>query len=324
MVHDVGIHGHGYPNRRYHPPIMPMTNRFARPLAGACLLAAPLALTSSAHAAVTIVVQHGKSPPSTIYADGNHLRMDMNHESGPVGAKPGAPLGTGFVVIDATARKMMMVNDRDKTYTELTEEDMKRAKAQMQAMRGQLAERMKNATPEQRARLESMMGPAGAQGLKDGKPHEWKFEALGEKKTVNGFACQMYRGLLDGKPHEEDCISPWSAGLVKRSEFAGLEKFGESINADLGVEGGAGGMPLFHQYPGFPISRVVLDAAGARGEEQQVKSIKSGALAPALFAPPAGYVERKKPEGMMGHLPAGKPPGAPGAAPAPGAVAPRP
>jgi len=173
---------------------------------------------------------------------------------------------------------------------------------------------MKTATPEQRARLEAMMGPAGAQALKDPKPHEWKFEPLGEKKTVNGFACQMYRGLLDGKPHEEDCISPWSAGLVKRSEFAGLEKFGESINADLGVENG---MPLFHQYPGFPISRVVLDAAGARGEEQQVKSIKPGALAPGLFAPPAGYTQRKPFEGRLGALPAGKPPGAPGAAPTP-------
>ena len=291
-----------------------MTNRFTRPLAGACLLAAPLAFTGAAHAAVTIVVQHGTSPPSTIYADGNRLRMDLNHETGAPAAKPGEPRGTGFVVIDAGTRKMMMVNDRDKTYTELTEEDMKRAKAQMQGLRGQLAERMKNATPEQRARMEAMMGPAGAAQLNDQKPHEWKFEALGEKKTINGFACQMYRGLLDGKPHEEDCISPWSAGLVKRSEFAGLEKFGESINQDLGIGPGAGGMPLFHQYPGFPISRVVLDAAGARGEEQQVKSIKPGALAPGLFAPPAGYTQRKPLEGMAGHPPAGKPPGA---APAP-------
>jgi len=257
------------------------------------------------------VVQHGKNPPSTIYADGDRLRMDLNHEAGPANANPAtgksaAPKATGFVVIDAAARKMMMVNDRDKSYTAMTEEDMKRAKAQIKAMRGQLAERMKNATPEQRARFESMMGPAGAQD--DQKPHEWKFEAMGEKKTINGFACQMYRGLLDGKPHEEDCISPWSAGLVKRSEFAGLEKFGESINQELGV--GAGAMPLFHQYPGFPISRVVLDASGARGEEQQVKSIKQGGLAPGLFAPPAGYTERKKPEmGMMGRRPDGQKPG---------------
>jgi hypothetical protein len=191
---------------------------------------------------------------------------------------------------------MMMVNDRDKTYTELTEEDMKRAKVQMQAMRSQLAERMKNATPEQRARFEGMLGAGGAQQLNDQKPHEWKFEPLGEKKTVNGFACQTYRVFLDGKPHEEDCISPWSAGLMKRSDFAGLEKFGESINQDLGVGRGGGAMPLFHHYPGFPISRAVLDANGARGEEQQVKSIKQGPLAPGLFAPPAGYTERKKPE----------------------------
>lgn len=303
---------------------MPMTKRFAPTIAGASLLAAPLLLAPAvAHGAVTIVVQRGKNEPSTIYADGDHLRMDLNHDTAPTPAKPGGPRGSGFIVIDAAARKMMMVNDRDKSYTQLTEEDMKRAKLQMKAMREQLAERMKNATPAQRAQMEAMMGPAAAQQLGEPKPQEWKFEALGEKKSVNGFACQTYRVFLNGKAHEEDCISPWSAGLVKRAEFAGLEKFGESIGQDLGV--GRGAMPLFHQYPGFPISRSVLEPGGARSEEQQVKSIKQGPLAAALFAPPAGYAEHKMPDmAARGGQPEGHKPGGDGVAPEPGKAAPRP
>jgi hypothetical protein len=58
-----------------------------------------------------------------------------------------------------------------------------------------------------------------------------------------------------------------------------------------------------------------------------VKSIKQGALAPGLFAAPAGYTQRKPFEGaghgMPGHPPAGKGP-APGPAPAATPGAPKP
>jgi hypothetical protein len=186
---------------------------------------------------------------------------------------------------------------------------MKRMKGQMQAMRAQMAERMKTMTPEQRAQMQAMMGPAAAQMLAapNDKPNVWKFEPLGGKKTINGFACETYRVLLDGAPHEEDCISPWSAGLVKRADFAGLEKFGESMNENLGLGRGMAAMPLFHQYPGMPISRAVLEADGKHGEEHQVKSIKHDAIPASTFAAPAGYTKRELPQ-MGGGMGMGKGP----------------
>jgi len=147
--------------------------------------------------------------------------------------------------------------------------------------------------------MESMMGPAAKQILNgDSKPPQWKFEPLGSKKTVNGFACEMYRVLLDGAVHEEDCISPWSAGLVDRASFSGLEKFAESMEDGAGVMRGT--MPLFHQFPGLPITRVVISPSGERSEEHQVKSISHGAIAASLFAPPAGYTKRELPMPGMG------------------------
>lgn len=304
---------------------MLMTKRLARPLTLAALLAAPaLVAPAVARGAVTIVVQRGKQAPSTIYADGDHLRMDMNPDAvaaatavaGKASTGPGR--GTGFVIVDAAARKMMMVSDRDKSFTEITEDDMKRMKGQMQAMRAQMAERMKTMTPEQRAQMQAMMGPAAAQMMAapEDKPHVWKFEPLGGKKTVNGFACETYRVLLDGVPHEEDCISPWSAGLVKRAEFSGLEKFGETMTDSLGLGRGGAAMPLFHQYPGMPISRVILEADGKRGEEHQVKSIKHEAIPAGTFSPPAGYTKRELPQ-MGGGMGMGKGPKAGAGAPRP-------
>jgi hypothetical protein len=270
--------------------------RFFHTVTGSALLAvtALLVAPTVVHAATTIVVQRGKQGSSTIYADGDHLRMDLG------GAAPTA-LGKGFVIIDAAARKMVMVHDRDKTYTEITEDDMKKMKGQMQAARAQMADRMKNMTPEQRAKMEAMLGPGAAQMIGGGsdKPHAWKFEPLGGTKVVNGFSCETYRVLLDGVAHEEDCISPWSAGLVKRAEFAALEKFGENMSQDLGFGPNGGAMPLFHQYPGMPIVRVVLEPGGVRGEEHQVKSITHGAISPSLFAVPAGYTKRELPQPGM-------------------------
>jgi len=289
---------------------MPLTKRAGGVLSstsfvGVALLA--LLAPAAARAAATIVVQRGKEAPSTIYADKDRLRMEAPEGVSPPSMKgkgPGAPAerAPSVVIVDAVARKMVMVNDREKTFTEVTEDDMKRMKAQLQAARAQMAERTKNMTPEQRAQMESMMGPAAKQMLSgDAKPPQWKFEPLGSKKTVNGFACEMYRVLLDGVVHEEDCISPWSAGLVDRAAFSGLEKFAESMEQGMGAMRGA--MPLFHQFPGLPITRVVISPSGERSEEHQVKSISRAAVAASMFTVPAGYTKRELPQlGMgMGH-----------------------
>jgi hypothetical protein len=314
------------PMRKRTGPVSSSTSFVAAALMALPLLLAPAA----ARAATTIVVQRGKEAPSTIYADKDRLRMEAPEGiSSPMGGKaPGGAAGrdTSVIIVDAVARKMVMVNDREKTFTEITEDDMKRMKAQLQAARAQMAERTKNMTPEQRAQMESMMGPAAKQMLSgDSKPPQWKFEPLGSKKTVNGFACEMYRVLLDGAVQEEDCISPWSAGLVDRAAFSGLEKFAKSMEDGVGAMRGA--MPMFHQFPGLPITRVVISPGGERSEEHQVKSISHGAIAASLFAIPAGYTKRELPQlGMgagMGHGPGmGKKPGARPGPPAAGSPPP--
>src|SRR4051812_11240899 len=141
---------------------MPTTKRTGRVLTSTTFLGAALAAVlapAAAQAATTIVVQRGKEPSSTIYADKDRLRMVAPEgaagamKSQGQGKGPGAPGGrdASAVIVDAVARKMVMVNDRDKTFTEITEDDMKRMKGQLQAARAQMAERTKNMTPEQRA-----------------------------------------------------------------------------------------------------------------------------------------------------------------------------
>jgi hypothetical protein len=253
-----------------------------------------------ARAAVTVVYQRGSAPVSTVYADGDRARIE----------NPERAAGSTGVVIDAAAKKIVMLDDRAKTYVEITEEDMKQLRGKAAAMRTQMEERMKSLPPEQRKQMEALMarmGPAGAAQPGKTEPVVWKFEATGQKKTINGMACQMYKVNKDGKLHEEDCISPWSAGLLKKSDFEGLKKFADQVLGGLGMNAEARGHQVFEgldQFPGVPISRVVLQADGTRGEEEQVKSITRAPIPASRFAIPSGYT-KKDVASMMGARGAG-------------------
>ena len=254
-------------------------------------LAASLLVSARARAGVTIVTQKGTGT-STVSLEGERMRMDTPERNEHVTA----------IVFDGPAKRFLMIDDHNKTYLELTEEDRKRMRAQMDAMRAQMQERMKNMPPDQRKKMEAMMGP-GAMAAAD-KQTEWKFQAMGQKKTINGFACDMYRVTEDGRLIEEDCFSPWSAGVVKKSDFAGIAKMAKEMLAEMGGMGGDrarsnGVFGRLEKAPGLPISRVLMGEDGKpTGEEEQVKSIKRGAVPASLFAVPAGYAKKDLPMGM--------------------------
>jgi hypothetical protein len=262
-------------------------------------LAVALLVPLRAHAGLTIITQRGADPIATLYVEGDHFKVDEpKHEQAT------------SVIVDAKAKKVIMVDANKRTYMEMTEEDRKRMRGQMDAMRAQMQERMKNMPPDQRAKMEAMMGPGPAGAADAGKQHDWKFESMGQKKTINGFACEMYKVSEDGKLREEQCVSPWSAGLVKKTDFAGIQKFAESMMEDFGGTRARSGsiFSRMEKAPGIPISRVSIDANGQRSEEEQVKSIKRGSVPASVFEIPAGFTKKEMPmPGMGGHHHGGPP-----------------
>jgi hypothetical protein len=264
-----------------------MTNKTTTTTMLAVALLAGLA-GGRAQAATIIVTQKGEQPSSTFIADGDHLRMERPGERESV------------IIMDVPGKRLVMVRDGEKSYSELTEADMKQIGAQLAAARAQMDERMKNMTPEQRKQVEQAMGSMAGM-MQNLKKFEWKFDSLGQKKTVNGMPCEMYKVSLNGEPHEEDCILPWSSRLLKRSDFTGLENFTRTMTESIGARGAGdhGGVPLFHEFPGLPISRVPLEG-GTRGPEEQVKSIKQGSPPAGAFTVPTGYTKKPLPMGMGG------------------------
>jgi hypothetical protein len=247
-------------------------------------LVATLVLAGRAQAGVTLVMQRGSDTTSTLYVDGDKMRME----------NPGGK--ERVVIIDAAGKRMIMVNEAEKTYSEVTEADMKRFGEMMKQQRAAMAERMKTMPPEQRKHMEQIMGAQNA------NPPELKFEKMGSKKSVNGFSCEMYRVLEDGTPKEEDCLSPWSSSLLQRSDFLALRKFAEEMAKDSGMMGpGRQMFEQFDKYPGFPVTRHPLEPGptGVR-EDEQLKSVKRGSIPASTFAAPAGYTKTQSPMGAFG------------------------
>jgi hypothetical protein len=274
-------------------PITLLSSRLRLALATAALGAPLLLGAGRADAGVTLVIQHGANEPSVLYLDGDRIRM----ENGARVENGARREHATSMIVDAASKRIIIINEQDKTYTEHTDADMKRIREQLESRRAQMEERMKTMPPEQRKQMEDMMAGMGAGPTgKAAKPRELKFESLGQKKTINGFSCDMYRVLENGKPAAEDCIAPWSSKLVQKSDIAGLRKFAEEMAKSMGPGAGGAGPQMFEKfdkYPGFPVSHVSIEPG--QHEEDQLKSVKRGALAASLFVVPAGYTKKETP-----------------------------
>jgi Domain of unknown function (DUF4412) len=242
--------------------------------AGTTLLAGGLA-----HAGVTLTFQRGTTEPQTLYIEKDRVRVE----------NPGKDRST--VIIDAAGKRIVMVDDAEKSWSEMTEEDMRHFKEQLAGRKAQMEEHMKSLPPEQRKRFEDMLSP---------KEHELTFEKMGAKKSVNGFACEMYRVLEDGKPREEDCVAPWGPKVLQKSDFAGLQKFAAEMAKNMGGMGGGRMFERFEKYPGFPVSQHPLQPGQP---DEELKSVKRGAIPADKFAVPAGYVKKDRKMGMQGPPP---------------------
>jgi hypothetical protein len=264
------------------PHMIPTLSSISHRFTLLAVTAASFLVGGRAHAGVTVVMQRGAAATSTLYIEGDKMRAE----------NPGAANRPSTVIIDAAGKRFLMINETEKTYFEMTE-------AEMKARRAEMEEKVKSLPPEQRKRIEQMMG--GAPGEKS---PELKFERTGEKKTVNGFDCDVYHVLDGSTPKEEDCLAPWSAKMLQRSDFAGLRKFAEEMAKDAGVAGRQM-FQQFDKYPGFPVLRHPLEPG--QHEDEELKSVKRGSIPAAMFAVPAGFTKKESPMGMG---PGGRPRGA--------------
>jgi hypothetical protein len=146
---------------------------------------------------------------------------------------------------------------------------------------------MQNLPPEQRKRMEQMMPGGNGPAV--------KYEALGQKKTVGGHACEMYRVSMGEQPLSESCIAPWSSGILSKAEIEHLKQMEAQMKEVFEFTK----QMEFSKAPGIPIEQFGLAADGkTRTSTQTLKSITRGEVPASAFEPPAGFTKKANP--MMG------------------------
>ncbi len=233
------------------------------------------ALASPARAGLVLSVQEVDGQ-STLYVQGKKLRMEK------VGEHP------QVAIFDGDAKRFLQLDPRSRTYSEMT-------RADGEAIAARVREAMARMPPEQRERMEALLGRASRTG------HDVKYEATGARETVAGFRCDGYRKLRDGKAVEQGCFIPWSSGAVTKEDLAVLSDLGRFMDEMLaGVPGERGGGGVTDQIygemeraPGFPAVVTHLDPNGLPGREQRLLRLERTRVSPDQFAVPAGYSQVK-------------------------------
>ena len=225
--------------------------------------------------------------PQTTYVSAHKLRAEMG--------------GEGMMIFRGDEKVLYAIDTRKKTYTALTEADVKKMGEKMSDVQAQMQEALKSMPAEQRAAVEKMMQDR----MKPAEAPRKVVTPMGEKKTINGFDCSGYRvatGEDGGRQMEVWATDPKNLKLTEE-DLGVFQEMAEFMKA-LGPMGQEmeGWMkdfdkPAPDQVPGVPILTIQRDDGGKETLRVEVVRITRGGIDASVFDLPAGLSEEK---GMMG------------------------
>ncbi len=265
----------------------------------ALIAIAALAMTAtSAVAGVILTAKGGQRKgheESTLYFEGNKMRVEG------VGSDQ-----ESILIYDGDSQKMIALEPKKKTFTEMTPESLKAATTDAQK---KMQESMSKMSPEQRKQMDAVMAQmdseqrkrmqemmSGRMPSQDPKseaaepPAKW--ERTGTTQTVAGYPCEGFKQVKKGKVKATGCYIPWDAGALTKADIAPLTKMQEFM-AQAGWAGmtrrGVGVLEELRTAPGFPGIWENVGDDGKSHDVQTLTSIKRGSVSTDKFRPPAGF-----------------------------------
>jgi len=185
-----------------------------------------------------------------------------------------------------------MIDNRERTYTEITREDLKKLKGKMDEATRTLDEQMKNMPPEQRKMMEAMMKDRMPK-----QPPKTVFRKVASGVTVNRWVCDQYDGVIGGEKKEEVWTADPGQFDLRPEEvqvFDSLREFSEEFSKQ--------GMPFYRiekekgkkgdDYTGVPV-RMIRFSRGKKVERMELTGVQRKEVAPSMFELPAGYKKKE-------------------------------
>lgn len=185
-----------------------------------------------------------------------------------------------------------IIDDRERSYTEITRQDLKKLKDKMDEAARTLDEQMKNMPPEQRKMVIAMMKDRMPK-----QPPKTVYRKVASGVTVNRWVCDQYDGVVGGEKKEEVWTADPGQFDLRPEEvqvFDSLREFSEEFSKQ--------GMPFYRietekgntgdGYAGVPV-RSIRFSHGKKVERMELTGVERKEVAPSLFELPAGYTKKE-------------------------------
>jgi hypothetical protein len=202
------------------------------------------------------------------------------------------------IVFDGTHDVMMMIDDTNKTYSEITKADVEALSSQMSAAMSQMQDQLKNLPPEQRAQIEAMMrgrGMPGARGAGAAAPPKMQYKKTGTDH-VGKWTCDKYEGFTDGEKKQDLCtVDPKVLGL-SMADFAvtkDVANFFQKLMPGNAAQMFRVGSMEDQGFSGVPVRSVTTVGTGSVTSE--IADVQRQSFPDTLFQAPAGYEKRPSP-----------------------------
>jgi Domain of unknown function (DUF4412) len=194
---------------------------------------------------------------------------------------------------------MYQIDPAAKTYRKLDKAQADQLADKMGQMRKMMEARMAQLPPEQRERMEAMMGGAG----KTAAP-QFTVAATGRSESVAGVSCQVMQINRGTAKEYEFCVAapgtiPGGADMLKsmRDLASMMSGFVKTLGGGKG-DSMTGYWSQLQQLNGVPILTRDFDSQGKVERENRLVAVKNESIPAALLQVPAGYTEKS----MLGGL----------------------
>jgi hypothetical protein len=243
------------------------------------------ALTASLQAADGLLIVEKSTSGGTpavnqIQIEANRMRAET---TGPRGEKQ-------IVIFDGGRQVLMMIDDQNKSYTELTKADAEQLGAQMADAMKAVEKQLAGLPPEQKAQIEAMM--KGRMGGAGGALPKTTYKKSGTD-TVGKWTCTKYEGYDGATKTSEVCtVDPKTLGLTE-ADFAVTKQFVEffkKVVPAVASQAFAIGTVEEQGFSGVPVKR--SSTVLGRQVTSEITEVSRKTFTDASYAPPAGYQKR--------------------------------
>lgn len=202
--------------------------------------------------------------------------------------------------------RMLVIDHRERSYTEIDEQTMEEIGAQLNDAMKQMKERLESLPPAQREMMERMMKGRMPAGM-NMEPIDIRVEP-GEKQSVGDYSCRMYSIYLNDDKSQELCAAPLSevgAASEAWEAFQAMAHFSRKMMESF-TQGPFAQMvnsnpfAMLEEIDGLPIlTRSYVN--GKATEEKRLLSITSQSLDDEVFLPPQDYRKKSIKDSMRGR-----------------------